>query len=356
MRNMTRMSLLALSVAAAMAIPTAAQAGLYGTVHVAADNLAVDAPRNSTDKDFDELSLSSKASTIGYNLAHQINADTVLYFQYELEANFTTSRTSASSGFETRNSFFLLDTKNGSVKAGRFDNPYARAGGLADLFKNEVGDMRNITQVGDGAREDRYQNTIQFTSKAHNGVTGAVAYSENRNQWEDSGDSKSVSAALHFDRGGAFRATAAYEITDETRGMGNRDAISLAAAYDVTDSLTAVGYFQTVDQHGKDLAFSDKWSSDTYGLGATYGFTDKTTAKAMYLTRKADASDSDMSMWVVGVDHKLSEPMTVYANYAVSDSDNNSRSTPWANGRSDVHAGFDGQAAKAVSVGVKYNF
>jgi hypothetical protein len=53
----------------------------------------------------------------------------------------------------------------------------------------------------------------------------------------------------------------AYESFDDERSQGGRDAIRLAAAYDIND-LTLVGFFQTIDHD------NDAFDADVYGIGA----------------------------------------------------------------------------------------
>ena len=47
------------------------------------------------------------------------------------------------------------------------------------------------------------------------------------------------------------------------------------------------------------------------------------------MTNDSDADDSDATMWVVGIEHKLDKAVRVYANYAVVDNDDNVAYSPW---------------------------
>lgn len=359
-----KLSIIAVSVAAAM-LSTVSMADntdlptskVYGQLHIAADKLSVDAPASSTDRDLSELSFASKASHIGIQGFHPLSVDANLIYQLEYRGNFSTGD-SSSSGFDVRNSYVgLSHTKLGTVKAGRIDSPFHSASSTANLFGNEVGDLRNLTLIGDGAFEDRYENTISYTSPSFNGITASVGYSEHKGAWDDRryDNAKGVSASLSYTNG-PLHAVAAYESVDEVRGKGNRESFSLAGTYDISSNLKAVGFLQSTDVRGADQAYAEAWTGDVYGAGLDYSVTSKTSVKGMWLGRTVDADDADSSMVVVGVNHQISAPLSVYANYAVSRNDDNAKSTPWGLGRSDAHTGFNGETAKAISVGLKYDF
>lgn len=363
-----KLSIIAIAVAAA-SVSSFAMAGngvslnnlptakIYGQVHLAADKLSVDAPAGSAESDVSDLSFASKASKVGVNGFHPLSVDTNLIYQLEYRGNFSTGD-SSSSGFDVRNSYLgVSNSKLGTVKAGRIDSPFQNARSPANLFENEVGDMRNITLTGDGAFEDRYDNTVSYTSPTINGVTASVGYSEHKGVWDESryDNAKSVSASLSYTTG-PLNAVAAYESVDEVRGKGNRESFSLAGSYDISENLKAVGFLQTTDVRGADLAYADTWTGDVYGAGLDYSITSKTSVKGMWLGKQLDADDADSSMFVVGVNHQINAPLSVYANYAVSRNDDNSKSTPWGQGRSDAHTGFNGETANAISVGMKYDF
>jgi predicted porin len=51
--------------------------------------------------------------------------------------------------FATRDTFVGLKGDFGQVRAGRFDSPFKVARGPVNFFGDMVGDIRNVTRVGD---------------------------------------------------------------------------------------------------------------------------------------------------------------------------------------------------------------
>ncbi len=350
------------SAAAVMPVLAAADVNIYGRVHVSTDFLDDGA-------DYSETNISSNASRLGFKGDHQINPDLKAFFQVEQQINFTTgSGDSDSTNFATRDTFVGLAGDFGSVQLGRFDSPFKVARGPANLFGDQVGDMRNLTRVGNARFDERYDNTVQYTTPSFGGFNAVLAYSVHEGQWvEKNEDSDGISVALNY-VGGPLEASLAYETVEEDTSRGKRDGIRAAAAYKLTDEFKLVGFYQTVDYdgfEGTSAALRDQLSSKTYGLGGEFKVASNTALKAMWMTRDADASNYDADMWVVGVEHKLDKAVRVYANYAVLDNDDNVALTPWSQARSANPTGQSfndgvnealGEKASGLSVGLRYDF
>ncbi|WP_312680441.1 porin [Stutzerimonas nitrititolerans] len=351
--------LIAIAVGAAMAVPVVAMADVtfYGRAHVSVDYLDDGA-------DYSETNLSSNSSRLGFKGDHQVNPDLKAFFQIEQQINFTTGSSDGdSTSFATRDTFVGLGGNFGEVQLGRFDSPFKVARGPANLFGDQVGDMRNLTRFGNGRFDERYDNTIQYTTPIMGGFNAKLAYSMYEGQWavEDE-DSDAVSMSLNY-AGGPLEASLAYEQVEEDQGRGERDGIRAAAAYKLTDAFKLVGFYQTVDHDSPVQAERDAWSSNVYGLGGEFAVAKNTALKAMWMTRDSDADNADADMWVVGVEHKLDKAVRVYANYAVVDNDDNSAQVPWeqarsANVRSNAGLGVApaGEKASGLSVGLRYDF
>ena len=343
--------LIAIAVGAAAIMPAMALAdvSVYGRAHVSVDYLDDGA-------DYSETNLSSNSSRLGFKGDHAINPSLKAFFQIEQQINFTTGNSSGGSDLATRDTFVGLAGDFGKVQVGRFDSPFKKARGPANLFGDQVGDMRNLTRVGDGRFDERYDNTAQYTTPDFNGFSATVAYSVHEGVWaEQDHDSDSVSMALNY-AAGPFEAALAYEQAEEDTTRGERDGIRAAAAYNLTDAFKVVGFFQTVDHDDPDEANRELWSSDTYGLGGEFKIAPATALKAMWMTRDADADNADADMWVVGVEHKLDKAVRVYANYAMIDNDDNSRQVPWKEARTASSGGVAGEEASGFSVGLRYDF
>ncbi|QJD58146.1 porin [Pseudomonas sp. gcc21] len=352
--------LIAIVVGAAAAMPAMAMAdiNIYGRAHVSTDFLDDGA-------DYSETNLSSNSSRLGFKGDHEINPNLRAFFQIEQQINFTTGNSDGGSDLSTRDTFVGLDGNFGAVQMGRFDSPFKTARGPANLFGDQVGDMRNLTRIGDARFDERYDNTIQYSTPTFSGLTGRLAYSVHEGQsveLDESGDAldtDAISMALIYE-GGPFEAALAYEMAEEDTGRGERDGLRAAGAYKLNDAFKLVGFYQTVDYKNDSVTAleRDLLTSDTYGLGGEFKIAANTALKGMWMTRSADADDADSDMWVLGVEHKLDKAVRVYANYAVVDNDDLADLTPWSQARTADPESADalGEKASGLSVGLRYDF
>lgn len=341
------------ALALAISSQAMAEVTIYGRAHVSVDYLDDGAKYSKTN-------LSSNSSRLGFKGSHDISPDLKAFFQIEQQINFATGSEDGDSGnFSTRDTFVGLSGNFGAVQMGRFDSPFKVARGPANLFGDQVGDMRNLTRVGDARFDERYDNTLQYTTPDLNGFRIKLAYStyEGQNAVEDKDSSDAGSVALSYVRG-PFEGALAYEKVGKDSSKGKRDGLRLAAAYKLTDNFKMVGFYQNVDyKGGSNAALRKQLSSDTYGLGGEYKLSSNTALKAMWMTRDADDSDYGADMWVVGVEHKLDKAVRVYANYAVTDNNKAAKLTPWRQARSaKPGATVAGKEASGLSVGLRYDF
>ncbi|MEZ2746357.1 porin [Halopseudomonas bauzanensis] len=349
--------LIALVVGAAAVMPAMAMADVtvYGRAHVSTDFLDDGA-------DYSETNISSNSSRLGFKGDHQINPNLKAFFQIEQQINFSSGSSDGdSTNFATRDTFVgVAGTNWGAVQLGRFDSPFKVARGPANLFGDQVGDMRNLTRVGNARFDERYDNTVQYTTPSLGGFNIKLAYSvyEGQSVVEDE-DSDAFSASLNY-AAGPFEGSLAYETAEADTGRGERDGLRAAAAYKLTDAFKMVGFYQTVEYDDSDATADqrDLWTADVYGLGGEFKFAPNTALKAMYMTRDADADNADSDMWVVGIEHKLDKAVRVYANYAVVDNDDNVALTPWSQARSadPDDADASGEKATGFTVGLRYDF
>lgn len=342
------------ALALAVATPAMADVTVYGRAHVSVDYL-------DDGRDYSKTNLSSNASRLGFKGSHEINPKLKAFFQIEQQINFTTGNSSGGSDLATRDTFVGLSGDFGAVQVGRFDSPFKVARGPANLFGDQVGDMVNLTRAYNGRFDERYDNTIQYTTPTFGGFNMKLAYSmyEGQSAVEDE-DSDAFSMSLNYSNG-AFTGSMAYEQVEEDATRGERDAIRLAAAYNLTDAFKVVGFYQTIDYDGVQGASSitkDTSTADTYGLGGEYKVAKNTAVKAMWMTRDSDLNNADADMWVIGVEHKLDKAVRIYANYAVVDNDDNSNLTPFNASRTATGDSLNawGEKASGFSVGLRYDF
>lgn len=351
--------LLAIVIGAAAAMPVMAMAdvSVYGRAHISVDHLSVDNVQTSPGvfDDYSEVNLSSNSSRLGFKGDHEINPNLKAFFQIEQQIDFGTDNGET---LATRDTFVGLGGNFGSVRAGRFDSPFKAARGPANLFGDQVGDMRNLTRVGNARFDERYDNTIEYTTPDMSGFFGKLGYSLHETDVAGQNvDTNTLSMSLNY-VGSAAEASVAYETADEDTGRGERNGVRFAGAYKITDAIKGVAFYQTVDYENDAVtqAVRDQLTSDTFGLGAEFKVASATALKGMWLTREADADEYDSTLWVVGVEHKLDKAVRVYANYAMTSNDDNASRTPWGQARTADPAGAAGEDATGLTLGLRYDF
>ena len=370
--------LIAIVVSAAAVLPAVAMADVtvYGRAHVSVDQLDDGAK-------YSETNLSSNSSRLGFKGSHQINPDLKAFFQIEQQINFTTGASSGGTDFATRDTFVGLDSNYGALQIGRFDSPFKVARGPFNLFGDQVGDMNNLARVTAGRLDERYDNTIQYTTPTFGGFNAKLGYSMYKGQSlnitdtdANNEDSDAISMSLNY-AGGPLEASLAYEQTEEDTiksssgsSRGEAESIRAAAAYKITDGFKLVGFYQTTEFDGFDNTTKtqrDAGTFDVYGLGGEFAIAKNTALKATWMTHDSDADNSDADMWVVGVEHKLDKAVRVYANYAVVDNDSEVAYSPWMQSRTatpEKQSGLDasgnnranGEKASGFTVGLRYDF
>lgn len=353
---------------------------VYGRAHVSVDYL-------DDGGKYSETNLSSNASRLGFKGSHEINPKLKAFFQIEQQINFTTGGSSGGADFATRDTFVGLSGDFGAVQMGRFDSPFKVARGPANLFGDQVGDMVNLTRVGNGRFDERYDNTIQYTTPTYSGFNMKLAYSVYQGQAavEDT-ESDVASFSINYNNGPLSAALAYEKVEDDNKVEGGKDfanrgkrhAVRAAASYNITDDFKLVGFYQTAKYDGKvegsngvknDAAtkqLRDANTYDVYGLGGEYKVAKNTAVKAMWMTRDSDAKKAGADMWVIGVEHKLDKAVRIYANYALVDNDKNQNLNPWSASRTANPAGKKkdsngqlysiGEKASGFTVGLRYDF
>ncbi|TVP92857.1 MAG: porin, partial [Pseudomonadaceae bacterium] len=281
---------------AAMPLMATADVSIYGRVHMSLDHL-------DNGNDYKEVNVSSNSSRLGFR-GNRAVGDITAFFQIEQQIDFN----EGTSSFAGRDTFAGLRGDFGSIRLGQFDTPFKQARGPANLFGDQVGDMRNLTRVGDARFDERTPNTFHYQTPNFSGFAGNIAYSVHEGKTAADGqDGDAISLSLTY-KAGPLDTALAYEKFEEDTGRGERDGVRFAIGYNVTSDLKLVGFYQTVDYDGRtveQIARKDDWSADTWGLGADFKVAPQTYIRGMWLQRDADASDSQTDMYAFGVEHRL---------------------------------------------------
>lgn len=356
-------TLCALAIGATILTPimaSAADVKIYGRAHVSLDYL-------DDGKDYNEVGLSSNSSRLGFKVDQKINDDLNVFAQIEQEVNFASgSADSKGVDFSTRDTFVGLKSGTyGQARVGRFDSPFKVARGPVNFFGDMVGDVRNVTRVGNLKFDERNENTIEYKSPKFGGGFNVLAamsmHSGTQIDKDTNGegidDNKAYDLALTY-KEGPIDFAAAYEKYDENAanaaGSASRDAFRIAGAYKLTEAFNLGALYQ-IAKHDNDTANPD---AQVFGVAGEYKVTPKTSVRGEYFYRDVDADDSNASLVGVGVEHKLDSTLRVYGNLATVINDKNSKLNPWKEGRSFGNgiSGVADENATALSLGLRYDF
>ena len=356
-------TLCALAIGATVLTPVMASAAdvkIYGRAHVSLDYL-------DDGKDYNEVGLSSNASRLGFKVDQKINDDLNVFAQIEQEVNFASgSKDNNGVNFSTRDTFVGVKSANyGQVRVGRFDSPFKVARSPINFFGDMVGDVRNVTRVGNLKFDERNENTIEYKSPKFGGgfnVLGAVSMNAGTESTKDTnGEGKKKDQAYDLAltyKEGPIDFAAAYEKYEKNAANvsdgASRDAFRLAGAYKITEEFNLGAMYQ-LSQHDSDKVNPDV---QVFGLAGEYKLTPKTSVRGEYFYRDVDTNDANASLVAVGVEHKLDSTLRVYGNLATVLNDKNSKLNPWKEGRS-FGNGVSGAAdenSTALSLGLRYDF
>ncbi|WP_111657093.1 porin [Isoalcanivorax indicus] len=333
--------LLAIAVGAAVAMPLAAVAdvSIYGRAHVSLDYL-------DDGDDYSELNVSSNSSRLGFKGEKDFGGISGI-FQVEGEITYN----QGNSNLSGRDTFVGVKGDFGMFRVGQFDSPFKRARNPANLFGDQVGDMRNLTRVGDARFDERMPNTIHYQTPSFDGLQLNIAYSvhEGTNKGDGEKD-EGMSVSVTY-KNGALDSALAYEQYGEDNSRDKRNAVRLALSYQITDPLKLVAFYQTVDHD-----VNDDLDADVYGLGAEFKVSPKNYVRGMWLTRDADNDDLSTDLVALGFEHRIDRALRVYVNYAVAMNDDAIALTPWQQGRSTDASGAAGEDASGFSLGLRYDF
>ncbi|MEG2358023.1 porin [Acinetobacter sp.] len=365
-------TLCALAIGATILTPVMASAAdvkIYGRAHVSLDYL-------DDGKDYNEVGLSSNSSRLGFKVDQKINDNLNVFAQIEQEINFASgSADSKGVDFSTRDTFVGLKSDTyGQARVGRFDSPFKVARGPINFFGDMVGDVRNVTRIGDMKFDERNDNTIEYKSpKFGGGFNVLAAMSMNKGTdipkdaaGESQKDNKAYDLALTY-KAGPIDIAAAYEKYEDnaantTTSSGtppvavdsSRDAFRIAGAYKITEEFNLGAMYQIAqfDDSKRNL------DAQVFGVAGEYKITPKTSVRGEYFYRDSDATDANASLIGVGVEHKLDSTLRVYGNLATVLNDKNTDITPWKEGRSFGNGvkGAKDENSTALSLGLRYDF
>jgi predicted porin len=321
-------NLIALAVAAAVAAPMAASADatIYGRLH--ADFASV------SDGDSSTTAITNNASRIGFKGSEDLMGSTKAIWQIESSIGSDSSfNTGAAVG--SRNTFVGLSGGWGTALLGKHDTPYKIIGRKVDLFGDQYGDTRALTNaLGHDARAP---NVLAYASPKWGGFSFMLAYHTNNavdnegTDGFDEGKGAAYSGNIQY-KGSIFWVGAAYQQFEEANAFNTGTDTSTAAR--IAAKVNVGGFFiqgDYTDQESKDFESSgENLKYSTLGGGLGYKFGGKHVIKGQYYQAEAEVAGDKAkgNTGSIGYDFKMSKKTTVGVFYTmVSNGDNTTAGT-----------------------------
>lgn len=320
-------TIIALSVAAAVALPVAAQAApkVYGKINLSVESYKkeFENPATVTDEYTREV---SNASRFGVKGEDELTATLSAIYGIEWEVAMEDGNgLTAGKGTDLyqRNRFLGIKSQSlGTIKLGKFDSYAKLAQGEIDLFNDYEGDMKFVI-----AGENRLDNVVGYESPVFAGfsfnVMSQTQEASNANATQTARkNGSSASVVYNNEEMGLYAAVAAdMSLVSGTALFGTRESNNMRAvvSYKIAD-LTLNGIYQTSEASAPGVA-ADKESA--WQLGAAYKLGDE-TLKAQYGVADADSSTAAVqqhSQWSVGVDHNFTSKTKAFVWYTEKEED-----------------------------------
>ncbi len=351
-------NVIALAVAAAIAAPMAASADatIYGRIHTDFANVS-----NGDDS---TLAFTSNASRVGFKGSEDLGGGLKAIWQVETQIDSVAGNYTSGGGtgnWASRQTFVGLAGGWGAALMGQLETPYKVLGRKVDLFGDQYGDNRSITNQY--KMDARAPQVIAYKSPNWSGFNFIAAYHADNAQdaaGSDGGDAYSINATYSSDMfwiGAAYQDMAdANAITSGVAGgnngvtAGRLSGYLKLAGFKLTADVTMQTAKQAVANAGSDQDL------DTYTLGASYTIGGKHVIKGQYTsgTVKA-ATERKSSTASIGYDYKLSKKSTVGAFYSqVTNDENSSLGLP--SGGDFSKAAAPGKDPSAAGIYMKVNF
>lgn len=360
-------NILAIAIAAAaVAAPSAfAAATVYGQAHMAVTQQSDIAGAGGASAS--QTNVASNSSRLGIKGSEDLGAGMKAVYQMEFTVNMDGE--SADNGFSgLRNTFVGVGGGFGTVLLGKHDSPIKMVGRKYDLFGDQMGNSRNITN-GNGAIgravDGRHNNVIAYQSPTFNGFSALVALVPGggvdnaaiNEPFSNTANKQNAWSVMADYKAKAFGVSLGHIAADNVTAGNNFAATRLGAEYTM-GALKVVGLYQTAD-----FSAANTRAMNSYGIGAAYKVTAAGTIKGQYYiaenSANAGAAKNDADMINVGYDHAMSKNTTAYFNYAMVNNKGAAAAYTTSMGNSGVGDNVTGVAGKdnsAFSVGIIHKF
>ena len=367
-------SVLAIAVSAALAAGSAqAAVEVYGKLHLSLDqtdngntyNGNTNATAANAGTKAKSLYVSSNASVLGFKASEDLEGGmkALAVIEVQVEADNQTKTIP----FTEREVYAGLGGGFGTARIGKIDTPMKLLGGVADLFRDQVGDNRNLTSKASGLGlvtnsplhnttgypsytysatsqkpgwEVRASNALAYTTPDMAGFTVSVLYQPDEGRQDSS--MKDVAARFSSDIGGGKLVAG---LAWETHGKAwNNDekaetAIRAAGSFSISDFKVAALYQKASNMNAVSTTplvpavispaapaipkvTAASYDRTTWGLGGSFKIGAGAIKAQYYKAGETSSANADgATMIAVGYDHNLSKNTKVYVAYAATKND-----------------------------------
>lgn len=298
-------SLTAIAVAAALALPVAANAGVYGAGNVAVVGSSADGSELTMDTS------SKRGNAIGAKGSMDTSiADFQATYKIEIGLNgenttSTDDKSAAGVLFQRDTNIGLASKSMGSVTAGTISVGYKRTGKMIDPnfttpFEGRGGFGMSGQQGGTGDGKGRSTNTVEYVSPS---ISGAMV---NAHYNLADGAKNNMGGGLTYGSG-PVKAFAQYMTSAEDKsftkfgGSFSMSGATIGAQYEMYADATTGGDVNDYNQLFANVAYGMGASSVNFTFGSKSPNDDTVVAKE--------------STWALVAQHKASKKATIYAGY-----------------------------------------
>jgi predicted porin len=328
-------------------VKTSSDWEFYGRAHLSFDKLDDGATLS-------ENALSSNSSRLGFRGSKDFSGLKGIW-QIESEVNFNMKEdgTNEKNRLATRDTFAGLEGGFGVIRVGKFDTPFKIAREPANLFGDQLGDMRNITRKM-LKFDERPNNIMEYKTPEFGGLRLAAAYSPHADSSPSATAKTGMSSYSLTYTDKNLTAAAASESYEQNSADGKRSSTRLAAAYKLSPVFKVVGFHQKDKDEDGDATIE---GNKTTGYGAEYQIDpNKLAIKFAVMGLKTDAANKGAKMTTIGLEKIVDKQLRFYANYAKVDNESSQSVVVWKEGRTAAPSGTSGKDGKGLSVGMRYDF
>lgn len=310
---------------------------LYGVAHVSIDLL--DNGQESS------LFLSSNSSRIGLRGDSVINEKLKTVWQVECDASLD----QGGGEFASRNSYVGLSSDYGDLIGGRHDTAFEVLSDQLALFRDQLGDARNILGNQGANWNRRNNNVIAYRSPDVHALKIFAIYSPEE---EDPG-TELISASVAYKTQGVFLTVAAEKHGKGLTSTGESETGLRAGASYTHSAFKVTAMYELLN----DVDGVSDVSSSAWGLGGAYSAGKHVFKAQYYTTDGVDNVDDDSSgMIAVGYDYSIADSTKLYLAWASVSNDAAAAASMSSAGRGNGVVPLAGDDPSGVSGGLVYGF